>query len=97
MVNIKRLPMPIHESYEWQYEGRCRGMDPEAFFSPEAERGAKRARREEAAKALCSQCPVIAECRAHALSAQEPYGVWGGLTESDRIALLHPAPPAPAA
>jgi len=73
--------------YEWQYAGSCLGVDPSTFFSPEAERGAKRERREAAAKALCLQCPVIAKCREHALMAQEPYGVWGGLSESDRAAL----------
>lgn len=88
MVNIKRLPMPIMESYDWQYEGACRKVDPDAFFSPEAERGMRRQRREEAAKALCARCPVIDQCREHALSVQEPYGVWGGLSESERQQLL---------
>lgn len=88
MVNVKRLPMPIMEAYEWQYDGKCREVDPESFFSPEAERGSPKTRREAAAKALCAQCPVIEECREHALKVQEPYGVWGGLTESDRAELL---------
>lgn len=88
MVNIKRLPSPIIESYAWQWEGACMGADSSVFFSPEAERGAKRHRREEAAKALCATCPVIDQCREHALRVQEPYGVWGGLTESERAKLL---------
>ncbi len=29
-------------------------------------------------------CPVIQQCRSHALSVREPYGVWGGLTEDER-------------
>lgn len=92
MVNIKRLPMPLQETYEWQYEGLCRTVDPERFFSPEAERGAPKARREEAAKALCLKCPVIARCREHALSVQEPYGVWGGLSEVERREILDRTP-----
>ena len=64
------------------------GADSEVFFSPEAERGAKRARREENAKKLCFTCPVIDRCREHALAVQEPYGVWGGMTESERAALV---------
>ena len=87
MVNVKRLPVPLIEHYEWQYDGVCMGVDSDVFFSPEAERGAKRARREEAAKALCRTCPVIDKCREHALSVREPYGVWGGLTESERAQL----------
>lgn len=88
MVNIKRLPSPIIESYEWQWEGACMGTDSSVFFSPEAERGAKRHRREEAAKAICATCPVIDKCREHALSVQEPYGVWGGLTEPERARII---------
>ena len=40
--------------------------------------------REAAATALCRACPVRRECAQHALTMQEPYGVWGGLTETDR-------------
>ena len=28
------------------------------------------------------------ECAAHALAVREPYGVWGGLTEDEREAML---------
>jgi WhiB family redox-sensing transcriptional regulator len=91
MVNVERLPMPIMESYDWQNEGACRDVEPDAFFSPEAERGLRRVRREEAAKALCARCPVIDVCREHALTVQEPYGVWGGLSESERQELLLPS------
>jgi WhiB family redox-sensing transcriptional regulator len=31
---------------------------------------------------------VIAACRAHALAVQEPYGIWGGLSEDDRAVIL---------
>jgi len=43
---------------------------------------------ENADKAVCASCPVIAACRAHALAVQEPYGIWGGLSEDDRLAIL---------
>ena len=88
MVNIERLPLPRQEMYEWQYDGLCRTVDPEEFFSPEAERGAPKARREAAAKSLCERCPVIEPCREHALAVREPYGVWGGLTEAERREIL---------
>ncbi|MGH6754814.1 MAG: WhiB family transcriptional regulator, partial [Bradyrhizobium sp.] len=54
------------------------------FYSPEGERGRARQRREANVKALCSSCPVIARCRAHALAVAEPFGVWGGMSEADR-------------
>jgi WhiB family redox-sensing transcriptional regulator len=31
---------------------------------------------------------VIEQCRRHALAAEERYGVWGGLTETDRTAVI---------
>jgi WhiB family redox-sensing transcriptional regulator len=88
MAEISRLPMPIQETYEWQYEGACRETDPETFFSPDAERGPRRRAREAAAKALCAVCPVIQQCRSHALAVREPYGVWGGLTINERDSIL---------
>ncbi len=54
------------------------------FFSPDGERGYARARRERAAKRICQDCPVLTECRTHAVTAAEPYGIWGGLSEADR-------------
>jgi len=88
MAEISRLPIPVMEEWEWQYKGACRDLDPEAFFHPDGERGPRRRNRENAAKAVCATCPVIAACRAHALAVQEPYGIWGGLSEDDRAAIL---------
>ncbi len=88
MTDISRLPGPALDHWEWQALGACRDVDTEAFFHPDGERGPSRSGREAAAKAVCAACPVIAECRAHALAAREPYGVWGGLSESDREQIL---------
>ncbi|MGV9869306.1 WhiB family transcriptional regulator [Rhodococcus koreensis] len=68
----------------WRQDAACRGADLSVFFSPDAERGHARARREARARTICAGCPVLTSCRAHALAAGEPYGVWGGLTELDR-------------
>lgn len=89
MASISRLPMPLQDTYDWQYDGACRAVDPETFFSPDAERGPRRRKREAAAKALCAVCPVIDACRDHALRVQEPYGVWGGLSINERDLILH--------
>ena len=79
---------PIIEDWDWQFKGACRGTDPETFFHPENERGPRRRNRENAAKAICASCPVIKQCRTHALANAEPYGIWGGLSEDDRLAIL---------
>jgi WhiB family redox-sensing transcriptional regulator len=54
------------------------------FFHPDGERGRARAQRETRAKEMCKRCPVLVECRAHALAVCEPYGIWGGMSESER-------------
>ncbi len=65
-------------------------MDASVFFSPEGERGRARSNREQRAKALCRDCPVLTQCRTHALTIAEPFGVWGGLSEADRYGLIDP-------
>ena len=77
-------PEPVAALWEWQFQGLCRTTNPDIFFHPEGERGPSRHRREARAKAICEQCPVLRECREHALAVHEPYGVWGGMTEEER-------------
>ncbi len=84
MADTRRLPTPVAETYSWQMQGSCRGMDSAFFFHPEGERGPAKATREARAKQICAGCPVLEQCRRHALSAHEPYGVWGGLSEGER-------------
>jgi WhiB family redox-sensing transcriptional regulator len=88
MTEISRLPRPVTSQWEWQYQGACQGLPSEIFFHPDGERGPRRVNREKNAKAICATCPVIAVCRAHALAVQEPYGIWGGLSEDDRTAII---------
>lgn len=84
MTATARLPLPHTEVYAWQRHAACRGQPADVFFSPPEERGQSRADREEHAKRICSGCPVQRSCLEHALRAEEPYGVWGGLTEGER-------------
>lgn len=88
MAEISRLPRPVASEWEWQFQGACQTLPTEMFFHPDGERGPRRANREAAAKAICASCPVIAACRKHALAVQEPYGIWGGLSEDDRQVII---------
>ena len=88
MADTRRLPVPVTDVWDWQMRGACRGMDSALFFHPEGERGPARSGREAQAKQICASCPVLAQCRAHALAVHEPYGVWGGLSESERDVIV---------
>lgn len=67
----------------------CRGEDAGLFFGPNRfEPKRERIAREQAAKAICARCPALRACREHALAYGELYGVWGGLGEADRRAIL---------
>ncbi len=86
MAEISRLPGPVADLWNWQFEGACRAVPTEVFFHPEGERGSARRDRDAAAKAICHTCPVLRRCREHALRVREPYGVWGAMTEDEREA-----------
>lgn len=88
MADTRRLPGPVENIWEWQLHGACRGMDSAYFFHPDGERGLTRQLRADRAKAICQRCPVIQECRRHALAVREPYGIWGGMTEDERRVML---------
>ena len=59
-------------------------MDPDELFV----QGAAQNR----AKVVCATCPVRTECLADALDNRVEYGVWGGMTERERRALLRRRP-----
>lgn len=67
-------------------KGLCREKDPEVFFHPEGEKGRARRKRDELAKDICRACDVLVQCRSYALKVNEPYGIWGGMTERERDA-----------
>jgi WhiB family redox-sensing transcriptional regulator len=74
--------------WSWQSSASCRTEDPALFFQPDGERPEARRIRLKRAKAICGGCPVSVECQHHSLLAREPFGVWGGLSERERLKAL---------
>lgn len=73
----------------WQLDAACRGNDRTIFYPPSVpERREDRDDREARAKAICGQCAVREECLRYALAQRDQHGIWGGLTELERRALL---------
>jgi WhiB family redox-sensing transcriptional regulator len=68
----------------WSERAACHSVDPEELFGESA--------RQNRAKAVCSGCPVRTECLAEALDHRIEFGVWGGMTERERRALLRRRP-----
>lgn len=63
------------------------------FYSPDIAEGKEtRVRRERDAKKVCASCPVRDQCLDLALTQHESYGIWGGLNETERRALLRGGP-----
>jgi hypothetical protein len=79
----QHLPPPTCDEWSWQSKGRCRDHPAELFF-PEEESRRRRRLLEEQAKRICHDCPVLAQCRTHALKTPEAYGVWGAMTAAER-------------
>ncbi|HEV2889089.1 MAG TPA: WhiB family transcriptional regulator [Frankiaceae bacterium] len=69
---------------DWTTSAACRTNDPDELFV----QGAAQNR----AKQVCLGCPVRAECLADALDNRVEFGVWGGMTERERRALLRRRP-----
>mgnify|MGYP003340590660 FL=1 len=65
---------------DWAARAACRTTDPDSLFV----QGAAQNR----AKAICAGCTVRTECLADALDNKVEFGVWGGMTERERRALL---------
>ena len=66
---------------EWMREGHCRYYPPAAFF-PSDGVGVV------AAREICAECPVSAQCLEYALVNRIEHGVWGGASERERRRIL---------
>jgi len=64
-------------THDWWRDALCAQTDPGAFYPDSGESTL-------AAKRICALCPVRVECRDEALATGEQWGVWGGLSETDR-------------
>ncbi|MEU3855222.1 WhiB family transcriptional regulator [Streptomyces sp. NPDC029554] len=68
----------------WIEEAACSATDAETLFADDLA--------QQTVKMLCAGCPVRIACLAHALDNRLNHGVWGGMTERERRALLRRRP-----
>ncbi|MEU3162229.1 WhiB family transcriptional regulator [Streptomyces griseoincarnatus] len=85
---------PAVVAEDWELRARCRGLDPEIFFTKA---------NAQMARAICRACPVEAECleavlrREDGLSAGYRHGIFAETTgpERARLAAAEPVRPEP--
>ncbi|MEW2452223.1 WhiB family transcriptional regulator [Streptomyces parvulus] len=65
---------------DWQEDALCAQTGAEFFF-PEPGSSVRDAKR------ICALCPIRTACLDFALSNDERFGVWGGLSEKERLEL----------
>ncbi len=65
------------EQLPWAPAAKCLNADPDVFF-PEKGGSTKEAKR------ICGECPVRVECLEYALTEDERFGIWGGMSERER-------------
>lgn len=67
----------------WSAEAACK-TQPDALFVKGSQQNQ--------AKAVCATCSVRVECLTEALESRVEWGVWGGMTERERRAMLRRQP-----
>lgn len=75
------LDLGSPDTSTWMQFGVCMETAPDAFFPERGESTAP-------AKAVCVGCPVRTECLNYAVTRNERFGVWGGLSERERRPLV---------
>jgi WhiB family redox-sensing transcriptional regulator len=89
MTRDDSLNVTTDDTPAWQFRAACRGEDASLFFAPSYfERREEKDLREAKAKVICARCTVRADCLEYAVRIREPHGVWGGLNETERRALV---------
>lgn len=73
MMNLQ----DYHPASGWQNRAACAGTDPALFFPDDG--GSS-----QDALNVCRSCLVRQECLASAIANDEPFGIWGGLTMTQR-------------
>ncbi|MFH5821346.1 WhiB family transcriptional regulator [Georgenia sp. AZ-5] len=74
----------MQQDQDWVSQAACAQAAPDALFV----RGAA----QRTARKVCFGCPVRLRCLAEALAEDISFGVWGGLTERERRALVRRRP-----
>ncbi len=78
---------------DWRGLAVCEELSPEegAYFFGDADDGTPTNQQHEKARLYCYTCPVQVDCLRWCVEFDQEFGVWGGVTESQRKRYLMPA------
>jgi len=82
--------MPIYGEIDWD-EAACKGsIYTDLFYTVEEQRSILQYEYINALRSVCARCPLWATCLTYAME-HEDYGVWGGMTSVERVAMRDPS------
>lgn len=73
----------------WTDLSACAGGDSELFFPIGSVSSVREQTRK--AKAICQGCPVKSECLDWSINTNQEFGIFGGLTDDERLLLIRRA------
>jgi hypothetical protein len=82
--------LPRYEQVNWEV-GACKGAPTNLFYTVEENRKISDWVDIGILRRICGGCPIYKQCLAYALG-NENYGVWGGMTTTERNAFNGRAP-----
>jgi len=74
MTAIQPEHSPMMLSDKWKQNAACIGVETEEFYSKKIA----------IARMFCDKCPVRVDCLEYALLTDQSFGIWGGMSESQR-------------
>lgn len=81
--------MPQYSEINWE-KAACRdSIYTDAFYAVEEERSIVAYEYINALRQICLACPIWKQCLTYAME-HEIYGVWGGMTSTERYSFKHP-------
>jgi WhiB family redox-sensing transcriptional regulator len=83
-MEITKEYIALAEAIREAGEPPCATTDPEMYYPPKGLQASIEIR---LAKELCKTCPVKTQCLNYAVTANEAFGIWGGMTPNERARL----------
>lgn len=78
MLSEQFVSLQNSDKRNWILDADCREVDPELFFTVGNSDN-------KPAKIICGNCTSKEDCLQFALSIDEKFGIWGGMTRTERI------------